>query len=465
MDFGFGIAFCVLIFSIYRGYKKAIFKRQKYLYFSGRTTLSIFVFLFVESMLFRILCDKRSFISISDLSMCKRIAKSLHFGASVLTSPSLCDLSGYTGSILRWLETSFGTCSAAYISTGIVLLVAPLSTTAWIVSLLNSAFWENAALMRFRLLRRRFIVFYDSSDLSINIAHYLKQYSTKKDSVAFCRFFKEGDEISKEKLEDIYSVADICLTGTEREYQFGNTESIFILCVPHIDKIYEYITPNYNLPIDCRKLFVISNEPRKDIDIVMRASGLSDDLGSEKCEKAEPISYMEEMLFHCFIQFETYEGAGVVVTDGDVAHILRNVDSEQLVNDKSEIFVFEENDSALRAKKINKKVTWSMENSDSILNNAYWKVEGSMDSKYIAILNEDTKKNISQKRKLIQDHGDVLKTKNIDILVYCKDKRTIAEETRWDKDYGKCEVKYIGEEGDVLKDIAEIIHKRSDEAC
>ncbi len=445
------MAFIALIVSIYRGYKKSLFERQRYLFFSGRITVLIFTFLFTESMLFRIICDKRGLFSFSQLSMCKRIAKSLHFAANALTSPGLYDLTGYTGDILRWLESSFGACSAAYITTGIVLMVAPLSTAAWIVSLLNSSLWETITLIRYRLFNNSFFVFFDTSDLSISVARHLKKHLKKNELLVFCRFFDDIEEKSKEELEDIYEVADLCLSGTERQYQFGKQDNQYILCTRDKRKVYDYITLNYVFPQNIGKLAVISKEQEENINLAINAS-VSHKYSKEVIEKTVcPVSYLETIVDDLCAKINNIKTC-VFVTDEWGGQMLIDKIKNNIV-EGCDYRIIEESDTDQTDYHTIRDGLFLIKKSPySILEYAFNILGSIRDMNNIVMAYTDVEKNIQQKRFFVER---IKMEKEISIMVYCNDNRKSAEEKLWDEAIGMSTVSYFGEDELIIENIVE----------
>ena len=135
---------------------------NKILFISTCIAVSLFIYLFLSSMvysfnrfgviaLFKTViqqCMKNGLSILIDNEivegvklLCKACAVSLHFAYNCMITGTLVDMPKYSSDLLLYYLSMDGCGSFVFVFSGICMLVAPLSTAAWLISLLNTEFW------------------------------------------------------------------------------------------------------------------------------------------------------------------------------------------------------------------------------------------------------------------------------------------------------------------------------------
>lgn len=275
----------------------------------------LFVSLFGFSMAYRLYCDSREWHIVA----IKGIAKSAHFALNALTSPVLYDFEGYTIDLLQWVEKEYGFLSFRYFYLGIVLIIAPLSTVACIVSVFERI--VKNAYIGLDTVNQNNIIFFHSSDENILLAKSLNKKLVDRNYV-FCRANELPNEKKTEKERLIsntfrkWSLVD----ESELDYPILGKDNMLVLCVNNLDEFKHYINDQYLFPNNIKRLLVISKGMTKQIEEKYHA------VYTKKKKNPKLLIYsIYDRLINRFMECNSNGDNGdiVIVSDGQLASYLK----------------------------------------------------------------------------------------------------------------------------------------------
>lgn len=279
------IVFVFIIWKCRKLQKRNKLQLESPVFLIGTLAVVIFGYLFLVSFVYR-------YYQVVKVNRCiwiiKSVAKSIHFAVNAMTSASLIDTSGYTGDVLRWIEEIHAW--FAYALTGAVVLLAPISSAAWLISLLDTGLAYKVYLSTKQ--KRKYWVFYDSSPESLTFAEHLKSHLDRKSVIVFCRTDIYSASIPKHIVDRIERLDGICITLDEThidKYIPSNSSdgNVLIMCPQNAEEIKNYITPNYQLPACCSKLVLVTSDSSNEIQNQIK--GLTSQLQTQICSYNDAI--------------------------------------------------------------------------------------------------------------------------------------------------------------------------------
>ena len=501
---------CYFILNLYNWWsiKRTHWIVDKIKNFAGKLALFSFSFLLVSSLLYQFTNYKSINRDKWMVQISQRVSVSVHFAFNAMTTGLLTKEQTYTADLLNSFVVN-GWYSPAWFLIGFVLVLAPFSTAAWLLSVIDS---NLGAMIRMRMSSRKTkIIFYSPSDRSILMADCIeKTYHTvrrgQKPLLVFCRSAFSQEKASLEKRAEIRRMRGVTVAFTERDYVYKDKENVLILCANNLEEINEFIPPQYCFPENIKKIILLSNEDVDEINLVAAAvSGRSDSKDSiignasgknnrkismknHRDNKTAPIILPYSMWeTDCEIAYKELTSDnniiscnGFIVGEGNILPIALKVmrkkyadcseeDAEQKYSRrgrtahivafplqkevyyrvKPDVGVTKGNFRDVEVKVV--EPIYSEQNSPFDLICEYIEKSHPTVHKWLMLVSENSRENIRRKRLFCSKYKDRLGKKSLRIVVYCSNRLEILREREWDYTNTINNIIYIGNDETAIK--------------
>lgn len=199
---------------------------------------------------------------ISIMQIAKSFARSVHFSINTMLTGAFQETNSVAYQVISFLSNNL----VFYILSIIIILIAPLFTLAWIISIFDTDAFLYFRLMFLRSFKRKTLIFYKPTEKNILIAKSISKYMNydskyKKAVYGFCRCGKNKSKVSPEVRAELQTIKHtLLLSNTEIDYVFPEDSVTYLLYEDNHLVINNYLEDFKSETTIKRNILLISNE-------------------------------------------------------------------------------------------------------------------------------------------------------------------------------------------------------------